>query len=159
MQKEGRKEQARSYKQQSKATQHTQGSHLYLKVTPMERVSLLHLQLSPNSTNLHIRSLWHDSVGQIALPIHGIWLGDWLSEHVYTQEHKCMITVQQSKVASFPGSPSFHAIITPITFDPTERKAMIPGIIARKEGEQRDYSYCNHFVKYILFSNCFVILK
>ena len=30
MQKEGRKKLARSYKQQSRATQHTQGSHMYI---------------------------------------------------------------------------------------------------------------------------------
>ena len=41
-------------------------------------------------------------------------------------------------VASFPGSPSFRAILLRITFDPPEKSAgskVIRGIIAQQEGE------------------------
>ena len=38
-------------------------------------------------------------------------------------------------LASFPGSPSFRAIIPCMTFDPPQRSKVIHGIIARKEGE------------------------
>ena len=51
-------------------------------------------------------------------------------------------------LASFPGSPSFRAIIPRMTFDPPEGKRVskvIRGIIARKEGEPgNEATICNH---------------
>ena len=64
--------------------------------------------------------------------------------HVY-EAWRCMTYVwcavyTYSFVASFPGPPSFRAIIPRMTFDPPEGKAeggskVIRGIIAWKEGE------------------------
>ena len=46
-------------------------------------------------------------------------------------------------IASFPGSPSFRAIIPCMTFDPPEGK-VIRGIIARKEGEPGNEAAYTH---------------
>ena len=51
-----------------------------------------------------------------------------------------IISSTNLRLASFPGSSSFHAIIPRMTFDPHEGKSssgskVIRGIIARKEGE------------------------
>ena len=70
---------------------------------------------------------------------------DGVLEFVNVTIGQLLVTNFNSYLASFPGSPSFHAIIPCMTFDPpaflSGGSKVIHGTISRKEGEQQGYSY------------------
>ena len=75
----------------------------------------------------------------------GAYGGDWLASPSPTRLPQRDVYTHDTLLvglASFPGSPSFRAIIPRMTFDPPEGKAgrskVIRGIIARKEVEPRN---------------------
>ena len=80
MQKEGRKKQVRSYKQQSKATQHTQGSHFF-----KEKYELPWVGFEPTTLHTLDKALYQ--LRQLS------WLGLNLTSHSAPDEHGQYLTL------------------------------------------------------------------